>query len=286
MLFAGALVLIVEWLFADRTIRRGAMVACLVAFGYHIERFVTTLSAGYGENQHRLEVLAAATPNTVVSLPPYALWKRTRWWWGDDLQYASLREYIANEVYDLSGIEYDRPLHWVEPMPPDRFVAVATFEPPLSPAEQATIAPRYIPTFWEWALVQLRRSLALGPIGDLEGHKLTHYTVDVVGSGLDDPGNRAVRVFDWTPDNLSFVDGRQYDDPSGRPFVRVWEPSMPADATDAFVVSCGHTTRARLQPDVEDHLGPLIPIALDCRGTFTAYLCDPHTCWLAGRYWR
>lgn len=286
VLFAAALVIVLAWLFEDAWVRRVAMTVVGVLFAYHIVRFVDVLGDGYVENQARMAILAKAPADSVVTVPPYALWKRSRWWWGDDLQYASLREYVANEVYDLRGIEYDRPLHWVEPTPPDHFVATRTFSPPLSPEEDAQVTPRYVPTFWEWALVQLRRSLVLGPIANVKDHALVHYIVDVAESGLDDPQHRAVRVFDWTPQKLTFVDGRQYDDPDGRPWVRVWGPSVPEGTEDTYVVSCGHTQRVQAVPDTVEHIGPLIPIALDCRGTFTAYVCDAKVCWLAGRYWR
>ena len=284
VLFAAALAIVIDWLCSDaRALRIIALVGGLL-FAYHIVRFVDVLADGYAENQHRMELLARAPANSDVKLPPYALWKRSRWWWGDDLQYASLREYVANEVYDLHSIDYDRPLHWSEPAPPDHFIATPTFDPPL--ADYAQIAPRYIPTFWEWALVQLRRSITLGPIGKVAGHTLVHYVVDDIDSGLVDPQHRPVRVFDWTPAQLTFVDGRQYDDPDGRPWVRVWQPSVPVMTIDAFVVGCGRTQRVTMEEDQLDHIGPLVPIDLACRGTFSAYLCDPQVCWLAGRYWR
>jgi hypothetical protein len=285
--FAGALVVVIDWLWTDRAVRRLVVGASAIVFVYHLYQMGTILKDGYDENQHRIALLEAAPANTVVKVPPYAWWKHSRWWWGDDFQYASLREYVANEVYDLHGIEYDRPLHWAEPLPPDHFVATRTFDPPLTPDEDAQVAPRYVPTFWEWALVQLRRSIALGPIGDVAGHRLVHYTVDIPDAGIADPLHRPVHVFDWTPQKLTFIDGRQYDDREGHPFVRVWAPSVPADIIDAYVVSCGRSQRAQLQPDPDDHgIGPVIPIDLDCRGTFTAFLCEPSACWLAGRYWR
>jgi hypothetical protein len=286
VLFAAALVVVVAWLFEDARVRRGVMIVVGLLFAYHLVRFVDVLGDGYRENQARMELLAKAPNDTVVQVPPFGLWKRSRWWWGDDFQYASLREYVANEVYDLRGIEYDRPLHWAEPSPPDRFVATRTFVPSLTPKEEAQVTPRYIPTYWEWALVQLRRSLVLGPIGTLPGHALARYTVDVADAGLDDPKRRAVRVFDWTPTKLTFADGRQYDDPAGRPWVRVWKASVPAGTEDAFIVGCGTTTRVIAEEDTLEQIGPKLPIALACRGTFTAYLCDPKVCWLAGRYWR
>lgn len=283
VLMAAALAIVVDWIFTDTRVRRGMLAVAGVLFAYHVVRMVDTLADGYEENQRRIQIFEAAPADTIVKVPPYALWKRTRWWWGDDFQYASLREYVANEVYDLKNIDYDRPLHWSEPAPPDHFVVTRTFDPPLDAATEAAVTPRYVPTFWEWTLVQLRRSLVLGP---LAGHHLVHYVVDVADSGLVDPKHRPIHVFDWTPTSLTFVDGRQYDDPDGLPWVRVWGPSVPPAIEDTFVVSCGQTQRVAMQPDEVEHVGFLIPVTLTCRGTYSAYLCDATSCWLGGRYWR
>ena len=91
-------------------------------------------------------------------------------------------------------------------------------------------------------------------------------------------------MLDWTASKLTFVDGRQYDDAAGQPFIRVWTPSVPAHLVDTYVVGCGRTARVELKPDTEDHLGPLVPVTLDCRGTYSAFMCEPDVCWLAGRY--
>lgn len=286
ILFVGALMVVVDWVIAERTARRFVMITCAVLGLYQAGRMVSVLADGYANNEARMAMLRNAPADTVVKVPPYSLWKRSRYWWGDDFQYASLREYIANEVYDLKGIEYDRPLHWSEPTPHDRYVVARTFDPPLPAADDAKLQPRYIPTFWEWALVQLRRSVKLGPIGDVQGHRLVHYTVDMVESPLVDPKHRPIRVFDWTPHKLTFVDGRMFDDPNGEPYVRIWQPSMPTHVEDVFVEACGETQRVQFVPDTFEGIGPMVPITLACRGTYTAVVCEPDQCWLAGRYWR
>jgi hypothetical protein len=274
-----------EWLFVDRAVRRFVVVGCAIVFAFHAERFITVYADTYVENQERLALLERAPADTVVKVPPYESWKHTRYWWGDDFAYASLREYIANEVYDLHGIEYDRPLHFAEPTPPDHFVVHRTYDPPLAAEDDKKLDARYVPTFWEWAIVQFRRRFAMGPL-DVPGHRLARYVVDVEGSTLDDPKHRPTRVFEWTPQKLTFVDGRQFDDLAGLPYIRIWAESMPERAIDTFLVACGHTRRVALLPDVEDRIGPLVPITFECRGTYTAFVCDPDVCWFAGRYWR
>jgi hypothetical protein len=286
VLFVGALLVVIDWLFAEPLARRILVAACGMMFAYYVVRMVDVLATGYAQNQARMHQLQAAPANSVPEVPPYGLWKRTRWWWGDDFQYASLREYVANEVYDLKGIEYDRHLHWVEPTPHDHFVVTRTFEPPLTPAADAQLQPRYIPTFWEWALVQVRRSMKLGPIAFIKDHKLVHYVVDMQGSPLQDPKHRPIRVFDWTPTKLTFADGRMFDDPNNQPYVRVWAPSVPPGVEDIFVEACGTTERVQTRPDTFDNISPLIPITLRCRGTYTTFMCDPKICWFSGRYWR
>jgi hypothetical protein len=157
--------------------------------------------------------------------------------------------------------------------------------------EDAKLEPSYVPVSWEWAVVQMRRSRWFGPIASVAGHKLVRYTVDSVGARFVDPKGRRVRVFEWTPAKLRFVDGRMFDDPNGSIYIRVWAPSMPDNITDIYVESCGQTRRVATKSDVFDehagdyHVGPLIPIELSCRGTHTAYVCEPDLCWLAGRYW-
>jgi hypothetical protein len=262
-----------------------------VTFGYHAVRFVGVYWIARRENDDRIALLRDAKPDTVAVVPPYKSWRRSRWFWGDDFQYASLREYVANEVFDLANIRYDRHLHWVEPTPPDHYVATRVYDPPLPADASAAVAPvHYIPSFWEWTLVQLRRMIALRGLGEHDGHRLVRYTVDSEGLGFVDPSRRPaprpLHVIDWTPDKLTFVDGRAYDDSLGRPFLRIWKDSVPPRLTDSYLVACGETRKVELWPDLEEHLGPMVPITVDCRGTYTAVMCEPDACWFAGRrFW-
>ncbi|MBA3817524.1 MAG: hypothetical protein H0X17_01410 [Deltaproteobacteria bacterium] len=287
VLFVGALAVLVEHLFAERVTRRVVVGLCVVIFGYHVLRMIQVLRYGKQGNDARIAILEQAAPGTTPEVPPYAMWRRSRWWWGDDFQYASLREYVANEVYDLRNIAYDRHIHWAEPAPPDRYVVTRTYDPPLPPERSQQIAPvRYIPTFWEWTLVQFRRLRVLSDLDRVPGHSLVRYTVDVEGAAFTDPAKRPIRVFDWNRGTLTFVDGRPFDDRLGQAFVRIWRDSLPPRLTEAYVIGCGKQWQIELVPDLEDDLGPMAPITLDCRGTYSAILCEPELCWLSGRYWR
>ncbi len=281
------LVVVADVAFAERAARRLVVGICIVVFGYHAFRFVYVYAVGGRANRERMAILAAAPDGTTPTVPPYKMWKRTRWWWGDDFRYSSLREYVGNEVYDVDGIEMDRHTRWSEPSPGERFVATRVYEPPLPPGVEATIAPlRYIPTYWEWDLVQLRRAIAFDGLGEWNGHELVRYTVDVAGSTFVDPKRRPLRALEWTPTSLGFVDGGRLDNDRGQPFIRVWDVSVPAGHIDTYVFGCGTTTAVETVPDTKYQLGPMVPVPITCRGMYQAVMCTPTVCWLAGRYWK
>ena len=289
LLLVVACALLIERLLDDRTTRRFLVAACTVIVGYHAIRFTMVYWSAKRESDARIALLRAAAPDTIAIVPPYKGWRRSRWQWGDDFQYASLREYVANEVFDLRNIDYDRHLHWVEPAPPDHFVATRVYQPPLAPELAAAVSPvRYIPSFWEWTLVQFRRMLAMRGLGEPDGHQLIRYTVDSEGLGFVDPApvRRPVRVLDWTPTQLSFVDGRGYDDRLSRPYIRVWQDSIPPRLTETYVVSCGRTRKVTPERDREDEIGLLVPVSFDCHGVYTAVMCEPDVCWFSGRRYR
>jgi hypothetical protein len=288
VLLVAALAALAEHLFDDRATRRLLVGVCDVIFGYHAFRFVQVYVSVKADNAARLAELRAAPPGTVVRVAPYADRRRSRWAWGDDFRYAMMREYVANEVFDLRGIEFTKHLRWAEPMPPDHYVATRTYDPPLAPEVAAKVAPvSYTPTFWEWSIIQLRRMLAMTPIGEYEGHKLVRYEVTAEGVAFADPQRRPIRVFEWTPaGGFVFVDSHAFDDELGHPYIRIWRSSVPARANELYVLGCGKQRRVEPVPDRVHHVGPMLPIAVECHGVYTALACEPDRCWLAGRYWR
>lgn len=288
VLLVLAFAVLIEHLMHEPAVRRFVVTACTIVFAYHAVRFVWIYAIAKAENDARIAKLQAAPDDAIVEVEPYSQPRRSRWLWGDDFRYASLREYVGNEVFDLSGIRYDRHLRWAEPPAPDRYVAIRTYDPPL-PAEVAVkVAPvRYTPTYWEWAIAQLRKLLATTDIGAYQGHALVRYEVVAEGTQLDDPKHRPIYVLIWTPARgFTFVDGRPYDDELGRPYVRVWEDSVPPNWVESYAVDCGKTRTIEPVPDTRDHIGPMLPIALECKGVHTTFMCEPDRCWLAGKYWR
>ncbi len=286
VLLACAFVVFAEHLFSDQRTRRFLVIACVVIFGYHVVRLVHTYVQVKAESDDRIALLRATPPGTVARIPALEHKRRSTWHLGDDFRYASLRQYVGNEVFDLAGIELAEHARWAQPSPPDHYVATRTYEPPLPPEVAAELAPvRYVPTYWEWALAQLRRMLVTTSIGSHEGHRLVRYTVSAVDTGLEDPEHRPVVVLDWTPTGFDFVDGRPREDGWGRPQIRVWRDTVPKRLDSSYIVACGKTRQVEPVPDAEG-IGPTLPITIECRGTYTAFMCEPGRCWLAGRYWR
>jgi hypothetical protein len=288
VLFVAVFVVLADHLFEDPRTRRFLVIVSTVIVAYHCIRFVETYVQVKAESDERIAILRSTPKWTVARVPPLDHARRTRWHWGDDFRYASLREYVGAEIFDVSGIELTEQYRWAQPSPPDRYVATRTYDPPLAPEEAAKVAPvPYIPTYWEWAISQLRRLLVTTDIGNYKGHKLVRYTVTSQGLNLDDPKRRPIYVVEWTPDgDFVFLDGRPYDDSKAQPFIRVWSKSLPPTITDSYVVACGRTRRVEPVPDHDEGVGPMLPIDLECRGTYTGVMCEPDRCWIAGRYWR
>jgi hypothetical protein len=286
VLVAAALAVVADYLFAQRRVRTLVTAACAVILSYHAVRFIQVGAAARAENQRRIAILASSKPGTVAVVPAYRT-ARSRWYWGDDFRMAEVRAYVANELFDLAGIDYDERPIWAAPSPPEQFVASRVYEPPLTPELAAAHPlPRYIPSFTDTALGQLRRQLALAGWGSIDGHRLVRYQLDATGSGFDDPKRRPLRVLVWTPEGATFVDGGSYEDAEHQPAIRIWAPSMPARWTEAYVVGCGRTVAALVRYAPESGSDPLLPLDFACRGSYTAVVCDPEVCWLAGRYWR
>ena len=296
VLVVAGLLVAIDALF-EQTVARCVLIA--IATGvvvFHAVRFVAIYHDAKIDNDARLAMLASAPRGSIVTVPPYRNYKRTRWFWGDDFQYASLREYIAHEVYDLDGIDVARngvKPHWIEPTPPEHFTDSYIYEPPLDDAALTASGkrPNYVPTYWEWAVGLHRKAIVQRGLGDIDGHHLVDFSVDAHlpaqsdGKTIDYSAlrGRPVHVVDWRGKDITFVDGRRRDDAFGWPYLLVWKPTIPPNWTDAYIVGCGE-----LQPVTAtmDNEGLRLPFRATCPGTYIGIVCQADQCWHAGRYWR
>lgn len=289
VLFAPAVVLVcalavvADHLFAVRRVRALITAACAVVVAYHAVRVVYVYAVGGAENRRRIAILRATRPGTVAVVPPYRT-RDARWFPADDFRIAEIREYVAHELFDLAGIEFDEPPRWAQSTLPGRFVASRSYEPPLPPELAAAHPlPAHVPGSVSAALVQLHRGLALESWRSIDGHRLTRYAIDAVDLGFADPRHRPVHVVQWTPAGETFLDGN-VNEIEGWPAIRVSARTLPARWAEAFVVGCGRTDRVEPRPAADASGDVLLRVPLECRGSYIAILCAPDTCWFAGRF--
>ncbi|CAN5366601.1 hypothetical protein BH11MYX1_BH11MYX1_50900 [soil metagenome] len=267
VLLAAAFTVLAEHMFREPVVRWLVGCACLAVFGYHVERFVTTLSEVKTENDERIAIMRAARPGSIVVVPTYTHPDRTRWLFGDDLaHFPWFREYVAGELFGLARVDLDR----MEASPPVELTTTATYEPP-QPAP-ALPAPTYR------QLLDAKDPWALASAG--APRSLTHLTVEAHGAFVDSQ-RRPVIVFEGTPRAYVLVEGRPFDDARGH-FIRVRDQSIPAHVETWYMLGCGERHGVRPLAEGSDSLLPVDERA--CRGPFTAIACEPDRCRIAGWY--
>jgi hypothetical protein len=257
VLLVAALSCCAQFLFAEPIVRRFVVGACVGVCAFHAVRFVQTYAAFKAENDARVALLEAAPPGTSVIVPPYDMPVRSRWHFGDDfLQHPWLGDYVGGELYDLGRVDVARNHRRLR-----------------APRLFATRPLRLdrLPTYRE-----LQKSKQ--PLESQRSNFVIHAT-DV----WTDPRKRPLVVIERTADGFAFVDGRPHDEARGH-FIRVRADSVPANVISTHVVGCEGAERVEL---IVDHPGADPLIFVDerfCRGPFTAIMCEPDRCWIAGWY--
>jgi hypothetical protein len=264
VLLVAALAPWMRFMFASDVVRRFTVGACVVAFAYHAVRFIQTSAEVADQNAERIALLESAPAGSVAVVPSYDPLQRSRWQLGDDFQY-DVRGYVATELFDLARIDLDKRRR----APAPQLVAVRSYEPPLAPRH----TPAKLPTYRELLEAPVDAWLA-AQLAGRGGHALTELAL-LEADLFADPLERPLYVLDWTPDHTTLVEGYPYSDDRGH-FVRVRNP--PANLESAYVTGCGWFHEVEL-------VGDLVPIdERYCRGAFTAILCEPTRCWVAGWY--
>jgi Family of unknown function (DUF6056) len=275
VLFASGVLLVaafaigMERLFVAREVRRFVVGTCIVLAAYHCARFVVTGAARKAENDHRIALLRAAKPGTIAVVPSYELERRTRWYLGDDFKaHPWLRDYVGGQLFDLAGVEMDRPQRRTVA----RHVARHSYA-------RTTAAPSFdAPTYRE---LQAGKQRVEAHVQTQIARGLVRFAVEVVGLPFVDRRGRSVAAYEWTPQGATFIDGRPYNTPRGH-FIRVDRATIPDDIEATFVTGCEATTRVTLTDDADALLVPVDE--RECRGPFTVIMCQPERCWIAGWY--
>jgi hypothetical protein len=270
VLLVAAFAIGAERLFVERDVRRFVVGACIALAAFHCVRFVETSVGLKAENDERIALLRAATPGTVALVPSYEFDSRSRWHLGDDFKmYPWLRDYVGGQLYDLAAVELD----WPQRRSVARHVATRIYDPPLA----APQPPFYVPTYREWLTSPWSRQLVAAQLD----RPLVRLTISVVGVAFEDPRRRPVVALEWTSNGYAFIDGRPYNDARGH-FIRVLRSTIPNRVETASITGCGSARRVDI---IHEGAFTLLPVdERHCRGPFTAIMCEPDRCWVAGWY--
>jgi hypothetical protein len=241
--------------------------------------------AGVGASRRahaRDELLAGAPPRATVAVPLAGDLLHDHWDYGEDFAYYYMREFVAHRIYGLQTIELAEPPSWRQPTPDERVEVKLVYDPPLADADPRTRWPadRPAPLQWAWLLRELRESWVA--IHAVPGHELVEIDAFVVPPIAVGFRERPIFLARWRPDHFAVLDMRTRNDGEGWPYGWVKEDTVPVAPTDAFVQACARTTQV---PFERTHGEVRVAEHYHCSGNHTIYLCDPHECWLMGRYW-
>ncbi|HEX4419773.1 MAG TPA: DUF6056 family protein [Kofleriaceae bacterium] len=244
--------------------------------------FVVVYRQLAAESADRIAALDRAGPDDVVEVEPTAFPHRDLWSYGEDLQYAYMREFVAHRVFGVRGLELvPRPVG-AQPNPPERPEVAVVFEPPIDARAARPGWPLWqaIPTQWPWVVREIRETLA--ELDAVPGHRLHEIDVTAVPATPGMPAGKPVYLVRWIDGAFTRIDARTRADDRGWPFLVFAASDLPRPPTEAWLSACGETRPVELQ-----HTGDelRIPIVYQCSGNHTIYVCDAEACWLAGRYW-
>ena len=262
--------------------RAALIVAAGAIVAYNAIGFVATYRGLAAESAARVAALEHAGPGDVVKVPPSAWPAHDAWSYGEDLQWAYMREFVAHRVFDVGGLELAPLPPGAQPTPPEHMQVAVTYDPPLDARAARPDWPlwRFVPTQWAWIVREIRESLAY--LDAVPGHRLRAIDVTVVPATPGLPPGKPIYIVRWRDGRYQHADLHFVQDRLGWPFESVRDPALPIEPTEAWLSACGRTRAIALRR-VGDDLR--VPVEYDCSGNHTIYVCDARACWLAGRYW-
>lgn len=262
--------------------RRLLVAAACCLLGFYMAGFAIVSRQVAADSADRIAALERAASDEVVRVEPAAWPHLDIWTYGEDLQWAYMREFVAHRVFDVAGLELVPLPAGAQPTPPERRQVTVEFDPPVD-ARAARPAWRlwsFIPTQWPWVVREIRESLA--ELDAVPGHRLHAIDVTVVSATPGLPAGKPIYLVRWRDGTFYRIDGRIKDDDDGWPYLTIAGPDLPLDPTEAWLSACGETRPVQIRRvDGEIRL----PIAYHCSGNHTLYVCDASACWLAGRFW-
>jgi hypothetical protein len=280
-----AFLIVLDVLLCEPAARRTVAWLAGALFAWHAVGLVLVYPKAKAENEQRMAIVRAASAKGVAYVPPYSAFGRSRLFLGDDFTYASLREYVAHEVFGKSGIEYTKPLR-SEPTAPITMSLAPHMDPPMDAAEvlaQIEMPLSYAPSYVDRE-IQVVRRIDDG-LKSIPGHRFVDVETPVHGMDLPELRGRPLLGVRWNGKDLTFIDGRRLVDKMGLPYFLLWRGTVPPGLTDAYVVSCGKTEAVPMTPD-PDGKGLRMTYVPRCRGLYFGIACTAKECWLAATTWR
>ena len=249
---------------------------------FYVAGFAVVYRGLATDSADRIAALERAAPGQVVQVAPTQWPHRDIWSYGEDLQWAYMREFVAHRVFSVGGLELSPLLTGGQPSPPERSEVAAVFDPPIDARAARPDWPlwQFVPTQWPWVVREIRETLA--QLDAVPGHRLRAIDVTVVPVTAGLPPGKPVYLVRWRDGRFLRIDARNKPDERGWFQLVMDRGDLPLDPTEAWLSACGQTRPVEIQRRGDELW---IPTALQCSGNHTLYVCDAAACWLAGRYW-
>ncbi|KAB2902107.1 MAG: hypothetical protein F9K40_07940 [Kofleriaceae bacterium] len=281
--FAMAGLVLLHQIFDVRAVRRTVVAIAGFAVAAHATWGLVVYIRAHAEGAERERILERTPRDQVALVPPYTQFQRNLWFLGDDFDYASLREYVAREVYGIAGIEFTRP---VKGEPAAEFSSRIEFvmDPPMSNEEvwsHVKMPLSYVSAYPDRVIQLVQRILP--QLQRIPGHRLVSITSYVEGLDLPERRGRPLIGMRWENGEAMYIDTFVLPDSDMRLYFLALAGTVPPGLTDAYVRACGQTKQVETE---REWRGVRLPYVPWCRGLYMGMACNPTECWLSGVYWR